>query len=78
MACAHASCQCAIVGCGVDHPRGWKPAMTISINGVATGGDDAADCMAHYLLGLGYPRDNPARLRGIAELQAARWEERRP
>ena len=46
--------------------------MTASINGVIANGDDAADCIAHYLLGIGYPSDRPDHLRGIAESMAAR------
>jgi len=41
--------------------------MKISINGVVCGGDDAADCMAHYLLQAGYPTDRAFHLRKIAE-----------
>lgn len=77
MACTHPTCDCQIKGCGVKHPAGWKPAMIISINGVPTGGDDPADCAAHYLIRLGYPTDRPEHLRQMGEGMAARWAERR-
>ena len=67
MACSHETCECQIVGCGLDHPKGWKPKMTRCINGVIVHGEDAADCMAHYLLQAGYPPDRPEHLRKIAE-----------
>lgn len=72
MSCSHSSCACAIEGCGLIHPRGWKPAMTIRINLVKVSGDDLADCFAHYLLQCGYPRDRPEHLRRVAERMAAR------
>jgi hypothetical protein len=67
MACSHKTCQCQLKGCGNEHPRYWKPTMTKSINGIEVGGDDEADCMAHYLLRMGYPNDRPDHLRRIAE-----------
>lgn len=72
MSCSHEDCQCQIEGCGIDHPKNWKPTMKISINLVTCGGDDAADCMAHYLLQCGYPNDRPVQLRGMALKMAAR------
>lgn len=66
MACSHQSCTCQIIGCGTDHPRDWKPKMTARINGVIVAGDDAADCMAHYMLHLGYPTDRPEHIRKVA------------
>jgi len=70
--CSHESCACQIIGCGIDHPRDWKPAVTARINGVLVGGDDAADCMAHYMLNLGYPTDRPEHVRQVAESIMAR------
>lgn len=78
MACAHKSCQCEIQGCGLSHPAKWVPAMMISINDQKHGGDDVADCMAHYLLAAGYPRDRPDHLRRVAESMAARRDHKRP
>lgn len=72
MTCSHESCTCHVIGCGTEHPRDWKPKMTARINGVIVSGDDAADCMAHYLLQCGYPTDRPDHLRGIAERVVAR------
>lgn len=77
MSCSHESCACQVVGCGLDHPADWKPAMTACINGRVVTGDDHADCVAHYLLSMGYPTDRPKHLRGIAERMAARQIERR-
>lgn len=73
MSCSHETCQCQIEGCGLTHPKNWKPTMWININDNVVGGDDPADCLAHYLLDLGYPRDKPNHLRKIAESQASRW-----
>lgn len=67
MGCSHESCACQIAGCGIEHPRDWKPSVTISVNGVVVTGDDHADAMAHYLLHLGYPTDQPQHLRKISE-----------
>lgn len=72
MPCSHESCDCQIIGCGLDHPRDWKPKMTAIINGITVVGEDAADCMAHYLLQAGYPTDRPEHLRKVAESVAAR------
>lgn len=74
MACAHETCVCQIKGCGLTHPARWKPAMTIVVNTTEVGGDDVADCFAHYLILMGYPTDQPDHLRGIAERMAARRE----
>ena len=46
--------------------------MTMTINGHVAVGDDEADCMAHYLLQLGYPTDRPDHLRKISEGVVAR------
>jgi hypothetical protein len=73
VACRHASCRCEIQGCGLTHPDDWTPVITMSINGHEVGGDDVADCVAHYLISLGYPTDRPDHLRSISEGQAARW-----
>ena len=72
MACTHPSCTCQIKGCGLTHPPGWKPTMVISINGVEVGGDDEADCVAHYLIHLGYPTDRPDHVRNMGERMVAR------
>lgn len=72
MSCTHANCACAIQGCGLTHPTDWTPVMKASINGVVVAGDDPADCIAHYLLRLGYPTDRPEHLRKVAESMAAR------
>ena len=72
MACSHESCACRITGCGLDHPTGWMPKMSATINTVVASGDDAADCVAHYLLSIGYPTDRPAHLRKMAENIVAR------
>ncbi len=70
MACNHQTCQCELVGCGIDHPSDWVPQLEMSINASVVQGDDPADCMAHYLLSMGYPRDRPEHLRKIAESTA--------
>lgn len=72
MACRHKTCQCEIEGCGITHPANWTPPMHIEINGIVVGGDDPADCVAHWLLSLGYPRNTPEHLRAIAESHAAK------
>lgn len=72
MACSHQNCTCRMLGCGIDHPRGWAPKMTAIINGITVGGDDPADCMAHYLLQAGYPTDRPDHLRDIAQRMVAK------
>jgi len=72
MSCSHQSCACQVIGCGINHPPNWKPKMMVSINGVVVSGDDAADCMAHYMLQAGYPTDRPEHLRIVAERVVAR------
>lgn len=74
MACTHETCVCQIEGCGLTHPPRWKPAMTVVINTTEVGGDDLADCFAHYLIQMGYPTDDPARLRDMGERMAERRE----
>lgn len=70
--CSHKTCQCQIAGCGLDHPKNWTPTVKMCINGVDVGGDDVADCLAHYLLQCGYPTDQPEHLRNIAVAVAER------
>lgn len=72
MACNHVSCQCEVQGCGLTHPADWVPVMKMAINAHEVGGDDHADCMAHYLLSVGYPRDRPEHLRQLAESHVAK------
>lgn len=74
MACSHVDCQCEIEGCGLTHPKNWQPTMTVQINMTVVSGDDPADCFAHYLLQMGYPRDRPDHLRKVSESMAARRE----
>ena len=61
-----------LAGCGLEHPDDWEPTVSLIVNGVEVGGDDYADAMAHYMLQCGYPRDQPAHLRDVAERVAAR------
>lgn len=72
MSCTHVDCACQIQSCGLTHPENWEPRIRFRINGIEVGGDDHADCIAHYLLQVGYPIDRPEHLRKVAEHMAAR------
>lgn len=72
MGCPHRDCTCQISGCGLNHPWDWIPHIVVQINGVEVGGDDFADCVAHYLIQCGYPTDRPDHLRRIVERMASR------